>query len=136
MSAWSPCARTRAMISLTVSRTASGAGISPLSAAAVRAGWSLAVSRSHRIESFQESVDRLGLELVRHRVGDQPGGALRDLLPDHEPVFSQRRTARGEVDDALGQPGQRRQLDRPLDLDDLHLAPGLEEVPGGGARVL
>ncbi len=46
----------------------------------------------------------------------------RDLLAHHEPVLAQRRPGRGEVDDRLDQPGQRRQLDRALDLDDLGLA--------------
>ena len=53
-----------------------------------------------------------------------------------EPVLAQRRAGRGQVDDALGQPGQRRQLDRALDLDDLGLAAGALEVARGDPRVL
>src|SRR5689334_17284211 len=116
MSAVSPCARTSAMISPTISRTESGAGIRSLSAAAVSLG-SAEVRRSHRIEPLQQRVDGARLELVRDRVGDQPGGGFGDLLAYDQAVLSERGTAGGEVDDSLGQPGQRRQLDRPLDLD-------------------
>ena len=59
-----------------------------------------------------------------------------DLLADDEVVLAQRRAGRGEVDDRLDDPGQRRELDRALDLDDLGLAPGLLEVAGGDLRVL
>ena len=76
------------------------------------------------------------LQLVRDRVGDQPGGAVRDLLPDDEPVLPQRGPGRGEVDDPLDEPGQRRQLDRALDLDDLRLTAGVEEVARRDPRVL
>ena len=51
-----------------------------------------------------------------------------DLLADDEAVLAQRRAGRGEVDDRLDQAGQRRELDRALDLDDLGLAAGLLEV--------
>src|SRR5256885_4805477 len=37
---------------------------------------------------------------------------------------------------AMDQAGERRELDRPLDLDDLRLAAGALEVTGGDARVL
>ena len=81
-------------------------------------------------------VDRRRLELVRDRVGDQPRGRGRDLLADHEPVLAQRRAGRGEVDDPVHEPGQRRELDRALDLDDLRLAAGALEVGGRDPRVL
>src|SRR3954462_6830248 len=85
--------------------------------------------RSTLTQPLQHLVDRLGLELVRDRVGDEPRCRDRDLLAHHEPVLAQRRPGRGQVDDGLDEPGQRRQLDRALDLDDLRLAPGaLEEV--------
>ena len=52
----------------------------------------------------------------------------RDLLAHDEAVLAQRRAGRGEVDDRLDQAGQRRELDRALDLDDLGLAAGALEV--------
>ena len=58
------------------------------------------------------------------------------VLADHEVVLAQRRAGRGEVDDRLDQAGQRRELDRALDLDDLDLAPGALEVRCGDARIL
>ena len=59
-----------------------------------------------------------------------------DLLAHHEAVLAQRRAGRREVDDPLDQPGQRRQLDRALDLDDLRLAARALEVAPRDPRVL
>ena len=51
--------------------------------------------------------------------------------------FSRKRGAGGgQVDDPLGEAGQRRQLDRALDLDDLRLAAGVDEVPRRDPRIL
>src|SRR5690242_8212562 len=115
------------MISATISLTEAGPGVSALMASAVADGSPCRVSRSHRIEPLQQPVDRWRLQLVRDGVGDQSRGAARDLLSHHQSVLTQRRAAGREVDDALDQAGQRRQLDRPLDLDDLSLAAGREE---------
>ena len=119
------------MISPTADWTECAAGTSPRSCAA-----SLPTSlspprtrRSHRTDALQQRVERPRLELVRDAIGDQPGGAVGDLLAHHEPVLAQRRAGRRQIDDPLDQSGQRRELDRALDLDDLRLAPGLEEVP-------
>src|SRR5689334_7171559 len=84
--------------------------------------------RSTGTEAPQDVVDGLGLELVRHGVGDEPRGAGGDLLALDQAVLPQRGAGRREVDDALSQPGQRRQLDRALDLDDLRLAARALEV--------
>ena len=95
-----------------------------------RCSYAVATDPRHHV------VDRGGLELVGDRVGDQPRGRGGDLLADHEPVLAQRRAGRGEVDDPVHEPGQRRQLDRALDLDDLGLAAGALEVGAGDPRVL
>ena len=90
---------------------------------------------SSRIRSTTRSICGR-LQLVRDRVGDQARGGDGDLLDHLEAVLAQRRAGRGEVDDAVDEARQRRQLDRALDLDDLDLAAGLGEVVGGDARVL
>ena len=102
----------------TVARTSRGdrGGVRDRAAHAARGSAPAASSISRR------------LELVRDRVGDQARGRGHDLLAHDEPVLAQRRAGRGEVDDPLDQPGQRRELDRALDLDDLRLAAGALEV--------
>src|SRR3954468_13683788 len=92
--------------------------------------------RSTLTQPLQDLVDRLGLQLVGDRVGDQPRRRDRDLLADREAVLAQRRPRRGEVDDRLDEPGQRGELDRALDLDDLGLAPRALEEAGRDPRVL
>ncbi len=135
----SPLARTPAMISATAARTDSGAGTSARSSAGQRRR--VAGVRERRVAhtaSRRSSSASIAarLQLVGDRVGDQPRRAARDLLADHEPVLAQRRPGRGQVDDPLRQAGQRRQLDRALDLDDLRLAAGVEEVARRDPRVL
>ena len=117
-------------------RTDSGAGTSARSSCASATGSPASVRRSDRIDALQQTVDRRRPQPVGDRVGDQARRAEGDLLADDEAVLAQRRAGRGQVDDRLGEPGQRRELDRSLDLDDLGLAPGLEKVPRGDARVL
>src|ERR1019366_7186198 len=119
------------MISATLSATDSGAGTSARSSCANTVGSIASNTRSDCIQALQQAVDRAGLQLVGDRVGDQPRRAHCDPLADPEPVLPQWRPRRREVDDALDQAGQRRQLDRALDLDDLRLTPGREEVPRG-----
>ena len=96
-----------------------------------RCGASQAARGRSRQPSSSSSIARR-LELVRDRVGDQPGGADDDLLADHEVVLAQRRARRRQVDDRLDHAGQRRELDRALDLDDL--APGALSARGGAWR--
>src|SRR3954470_20189905 len=135
-SAPSPSTRTASTISATSSATDSAPGASECTRAAAASGSPPSEKRSTGTQALHDVVDRLGLELVRDRVGDQPRRRDGDLLTDREPVLAQRRARRREVDDRLDEPGQRRQLDRPLDLDDLGLPPGALEEVGGGSRVL
>src|SRR4051794_1608992 len=131
----SPPSRTLSTISRTSAATDSAAGTSARTSAATAAASSTLQLR--RIADPREQlVDLGGLELVGDRVRDQPRGRGPDLLADDEPVLLQRRPRRGQVDDALDQPGQRRELDRALDLDDLGLAARALEVGGGDPRVL
>ena len=76
------------------------------------------------------------LQLVRDGVRDQPRGRDEQLLELDQAVLAQRRAGVREVDDRVHHPGQRRELDRSLHLDDLGVAAGLGEVGGRGARVL
>ncbi len=69
-------------------------------------------------------------------VGDEARRADDDLLPHLEFVLLQGAAGGDEVDDAVGEADQRRQLDRALDLDHLDLAAGGLEVALGHARVL
>ena len=46
--------------------------------------------RSYRIEPLQQQIDGFGLQFVRHRIGDQAGGADGDLLADHQAVLVER----------------------------------------------
>ena len=83
----SPSAATRATISRTAAVTdpGGGRGHEPLAAAPlVAADRGQALSRHG---SAHQVVDRPRLELVRHRVGDQPRGRGRDLLADHQAVL-------------------------------------------------
>ena len=96
-----------------------------------RGGRPVAASRRgdpHRPHPLHDRVDLGRLQLVRHRVGDQARGADADLLEHAQAVLGQRAAGGGQVDDAVGQAGQRRQLHRALDLDDLRLAAGVGEV--------
>ena len=81
-------------------------------------------------------VDLRRLQLVAHRVRDQPCAALEDLLAHDQVVLAQRGPRRRQIDDRLDDAGQGRQLDRALHLDDLGLPARLLEVAGGDPRVL
>src|ERR1700730_9630377 len=124
------------MISATASWTVAGAGANDRILAASATGSPFSVSRSDRIQSLQHQVHGARLELVRHRVCDQARRALGDLLAYYEAVLPQRAPGCRQVDDALDQPRQRRELDRALDLDDLGPATRVEEVPRGDAPVV
>src|SRR5205085_2841406 len=132
----SPSARTRAMICATGSETLSAAGTSARSSAAGGAASPSSEISSERMQPLQQGVDRFRLQLVRHGVGDHPGGANRDLLADLQPVLPQRGPGRGQIDDPLDETGQRRELDGALDLDDLGLAARPAEMTGGNFGVL
>src|SRR5258708_35863899 len=108
---------------------------SPATSASERRSSSISTSAGHgqRAKALLQLVDRGGLQLVGHGVGDQPSGADEDLLAHHEVVLAQRRAGGGEIDDRLDDAGQWGELDGALDLDDLRLAAGLLEVAGGGA---
>src|SRR3954451_8072264 len=110
----------------------------PATSPRIRAATAAAFSAVHsnRTDALQQRVDLTRPQLVRHGVGDQPRGRRRDLLAHDEPVLAQRRAGRGEVDDPLDEPGERRQLDRALDLDDLGLPARALEVVGGDLRIL
>src|SRR3954447_20636879 len=137
-SAPSPCSRTSSTIARTSSATDSAPGASEWTrTAALSASLPKPIEkRSTLTQPPQHLVDRLGPQLVRDRVRDEPGRRDRDLLPDGEAVLAQRRPGRGQVDDRLDEPGQRRELDRALDLDDLRLAPRALEEVGRDPRVL
>src|SRR4051812_20666684 len=128
----SPRSRTSSTIAVTC--TAPVSVTVPRTRAATAAASSMV--QLSRTDALQQRVDRAGLELVGDRVGDQPGGRGRDLLADDQAVLAQRGAGGGEVDDPLDEAGQRRQLDRALDLDDLGLAARALEVAGGDLRVL
>src|SRR4051794_38915142 len=130
-----PRRRTSSTIAATASATEAAAGTVARTSAATSAA-SATVQLRRIADPREQLVDLRGLELVRDRVGDQAGRRGPQLLAHDQPVLAQRRAGGGEVDDPLDQPGQRGQLDRALDLDDLRLAPGALEVAGGGARVL
>src|SRR5436190_4887527 len=132
----SPPARTRATISSTRATTAGGIARAWRSARAAADGSVSSAARSTRTEPLLDIVDGGRLELVGHRIGDQPRGAAGDLLAHHESVLLQRRARRREVDDRLDQAGERSQLDRALDLDDLGLPAGLLEPARGDPGVL
>ena len=83
-----------------------------------------------------QRVHLAGAQLVGHAVGDQAGRAAGDLLAHLELVLGQRPPGVDEVHDPVGEPDDRRQLDRPLDLDHLGLATRLLEVALRRARVL
>src|SRR5579875_372441 len=134
----SPPRRTASRISATRPATSARAGASARRRA-TKAGASSALassSRSQRTDALQEGVDRPRLEPVGDWVCDQTRAADGDLLAYHQPVLLQRAAAGGEIDDRLRQPRERRQLHGSLDLDDLHLAAGVEEMLRGDPRVL
>src|SRR5947209_2534820 len=86
----SPPDLTAARISATASDTELAAGISARSVSASSAAPpGRILSGSEAIEPLQQRVDRLRLELVGDRVGDQPGGAACDLLPHDQAVLTQ-----------------------------------------------
>src|SRR5690349_5794168 len=82
-------------------------------------------SSSQALAQFRgETVDLPRPQLVGNAVGDEASGALEDLLAHLEVVLFQGAAGGDEVDDAVGEADQRRQLDRALDLDHFHLATG------------
>src|SRR5207244_2287744 len=150
-SASSPRVRTASTISRTASLTESAAGTSERRCEARPAGpprrlTSALVRRSSCIsgdarggqasQPGEQLVDASRLELVRDRVGDQPGSAHGDLLAHDEVVLAQGISGRGEVDDGLDHACEGSQLHRALDLDDLGLPSALLEMARGDARVL
>ena len=99
------------MISATADCTDAGVGTSSRIRSATAPGSAVSENRSHRIEALQQAVDRGRLELVGDRVGDQPSGAVGDLLTNDESVLPERRAGCGQVDDPLDEAGQGRELD-------------------------
>src|SRR5437660_1014940 len=77
------------------------------SARASAAGSAPSAPRSTRTEPPPQVVDRVRLELVGHRVGDEPRGGGGDLLAHHEAVLLQRGARGGEIDDRVHQTGER-----------------------------
>src|SRR5919204_827563 len=134
-SAASPWPRTLATICPTACVTDSALGASARTCAATARG-SPSAKRSSDTQALHHLVDRRRLELVRDRVGDEPRRRRGDVLAHDEPVLAQRGARRGEVDDRLDEAGQRRQLDRALDLDDLRLAPRVLKPARRDPRVL
>ena len=130
---------TAAMISATASATDSAAGTRARSA---RPRLTASPTRpTHPARSVartrpSSSSISAALQLVRDRVGDQAGRGGHDLLAHDEAVLAQRRAGRRQVDDALDEARQGRELDRALDLDDLRLAPGALELAPGDPGVL
>ena len=112
----------------------------PSSAIDLRAPLPLEAPRPHRAARLAQPrgqlVDLGGAQLVGDPVGDEAGGALDDLLAHLEVVLLQGAAGGDQVDDAVAEADQRRQLDRALDLDHLDLAAGALEVALGDARVL
>src|SRR5215213_6740757 len=139
-SASSPPSSTEAMIPATTSWTATGARIMERTCAATAATSSRATanrSTTERLPQPRHDVVDLGRpQLVGHGIGDQARGRGEDLLAHDQAVLAQRRSGGGQVDDPLGEAGERRELDRALDLDDLRLAAGALEVARGDAGVL
>ena len=87
-----------------------------------------------RASASIERADRLALELQRRLVDDQAGRDLHDLL-DLDEVVGLQRVARGdEVDDRIGQAGQRRQLHRAVELDQVDVHALVGEVVARDAR--
>src|SRR6476620_9593937 len=81
-------------------------------------------SRARLPQLRGQLVDLGGAQFVGDPVGDEAGGALDDLLAHLEFVLFQGAAGGDEVDDAVGEAAQRRQLDRPLDFDHFDLAAG------------
>ena len=71
-----------------------------------------------RCAAGKERVDGPSPHLQRRAVDHQPRGHLQDGLDLAQVVLAQRLARRHQVDDAVGQAGQRRQLDRAVELDD------------------
>src|SRR5437867_2402867 len=81
-------------------------------------------------------VDPLAVQLGRRPPHTPPGADLEDRLDLDEVVLAQRLARGDEVDDAIGETDQRRDLDGSVELDDLgDDAAGLQ-VPAGQLREL
>ncbi len=104
-------------------------------ASPTRIGSTLIRALASRSFAVSSSTSRRA-QLVGDPVGDEARRALDDLLAHLEVVLLQGAAGGDEVDDAVGEADQRRQLDRALDLDHLDLAAGRLEVALGDARVL
>src|SRR5438105_12966340 len=78
-------------------------------------------SPDRRGECVDDLTDRLALELERGLVDDQARRDLHDLFDLDEVVRLQRAAGGHEVDDGVGQSRQRRQLHRPVQLDQVHV---------------
>src|SRR5690606_31532875 len=96
--------------------------------------WSIAGQRG--LESLDQRAQRPGGQLHRRRVDDEPARDLADGVDQDEPVLAERLAGLGDVDDAIAQPGQRPELDRARQLDDLGGAALAPQVLARRARVL
>src|SRR3954468_15760041 len=87
---------------------------------------------ANRVSAFLhgggEGGDLLVAQTVGTAVGDQSGGGGGDLIQLDEVVLAQRGARRGEVDDALGEADERRELYGPVQLYDLGLATHALEI--------
>ena len=89
-----------------------------------------------RGQGVDDGADRLAVELQRRLVDDQPGRDRHDLLDLGQRVRLQRVARGDEVDDRVGEAGERRQLHRAVELDQVDVHALVGEVIAGDAREL
>src|SRR6185312_14562088 len=91
----------------------------------------------HRLgDRVEDRLNGIALELERGRIDDEPRADRTDLLDDDQVVGLQRLAGADQVDDQIGQPHQRRELHRAVQLDQIDMDSLGAEMRSRGADVL
>src|SRR6185503_10551800 len=91
----------------------------------------------HRLgDRVEDRLNGIALELERGRIDDEPRADRTDLLDDDQVVGLQRLAGADQVDDQIGQPHQRRELHRSVQLDQIDMNTLGAEMRSRGADVI
>src|SRR6476661_4328292 len=94
------------------------------------------IARYRLGDRVEDRLNDIALELERGRIDDQPRADRPDLLDDDQIVGLQRLAGADQVDDQIGQPHQRRELHRSVQLDQIDMNSLGAEMRSRGADVL
>src|SRR5262245_29280784 len=116
--------------------TRPGEDARPVSPAGIAPEDGRSATRNRRLEPGDQLGDARAAQLEAGRVDHQPARDRGDRVDLDQAVLAQGLAGLGDVDDPVAQAGQRAELDRPRQLDDLGGEAASAQVIAGQPRVL